>query len=84
MDRTTVTAALKPLERDGLVAVAPDPGDRRNRRILLTEKGHDVLAAALPIWNEIHAAIEATSDGMEPATLRFQLNILSQQSDPAT
>src|ERR1700719_5189489 len=27
MDRTTLTAALKPLERRGLVAVAPYPGD---------------------------------------------------------
>src|SRR3978361_1849131 len=31
MDRTTLTAALKPLERRGLVEVAPDPADRRGR-----------------------------------------------------
>src|SRR5882762_10629667 len=31
MDRTTLTAALKPLERRGLIAVAPDPADRRTR-----------------------------------------------------
>src|ERR1700735_927000 len=30
MDRTTLTAALKPLERRGLVAVAADPADRRS------------------------------------------------------
>src|SRR5580658_5117422 len=28
MDRTTLTAALKPLERRGLVKVMPDPADR--------------------------------------------------------
>ena len=33
MDRTTLTAALKPLERRGLVAVSPDPKDRRGRRL---------------------------------------------------
>ena len=33
MDRTTLTAALKPLERDGLVQVAVDPDDRRGRRL---------------------------------------------------
>jgi Transcriptional regulators len=33
MDRTTLTAALKPLERRALVTVAPDPADRRNRRM---------------------------------------------------
>src|SRR5580704_5281225 len=31
MDRTTLTAALKPLERRGLVTLAADPGDRRSR-----------------------------------------------------
>src|ERR1700734_2453860 len=29
VDRTTLTAALKPLERRGLVTVAADPADRR-------------------------------------------------------
>src|SRR5271157_3483898 len=29
MDRTTLTAALKPLERRGLIKVVPDPKDRR-------------------------------------------------------
>src|ERR1700689_5808651 len=31
MDRTTLTAALKPLERRGLVKVLPDPSNRRSR-----------------------------------------------------
>ena len=31
MDRTTLTAALKPLERRALVTVAPDPADGRSR-----------------------------------------------------
>src|SRR5580700_4648284 len=39
MDRTTLTAALKPLERRGLVKVAADPLDRRSRRLTLTAKG---------------------------------------------
>ena len=40
MDRTTLTAALKPLERRGLVAVTADPADRRGRRLTLTPQGH--------------------------------------------
>src|SRR5690242_6499068 len=39
MDRTTLTAALKPLERRGLVRVSPDPNDRRGRLLLLTPQG---------------------------------------------
>src|SRR5271165_6343608 len=31
MDRTTLTAALKPLERRGLVRIEPSPDDRRTR-----------------------------------------------------
>src|SRR5271168_2084545 len=50
MDRTTLTAALKPLERRGLVRVSADPADRRSRRLSLTRKGRTLLANAAPIW----------------------------------
>jgi DNA-binding MarR family transcriptional regulator len=50
MDRTTLTAALKPLERRGLVSIAADPRDRRSRRLSLTPAGLELLAAAVPIW----------------------------------
>src|ERR1700737_882117 len=50
MDRTTLTAALKPLERRGLVEVAPDPMDRRSRRLTLRRKGKRLLARAVPTW----------------------------------
>lgn len=58
MDRTTLTAALKPLERRGLVIVAPDPKDRRARTLSLTDDGRAVLARALPIWTREHAALD--------------------------
>src|ERR1700727_654367 len=37
MDRTTLTAALKPLERRGLVKIEFDPNDRRSRVLILTD-----------------------------------------------
>ena len=58
MDRTTLTAALKPLERRGLVKVTADPADRRSRVMTLTPAGKERLAAAVPIWKRMHAAIE--------------------------
>ncbi len=58
MDRTTLTANLKPLERRGLVKVAVDPDDRRSRQLTLTAKGRAVLAEAVPVWKRTHAAIE--------------------------
>src|SRR6202045_5230240 len=36
MDRTTLTAALKPLERRGFVESTVDPADRRSRFMRLT------------------------------------------------
>lgn len=58
MDRTTLTAALKPLRRRGLVSVAKDPEDRRGRLLKLTAKGRNVLVRAVPIWERTHAEVE--------------------------
>lgn len=58
MDRTTLTANLKPLERRGLLTVAVDPNDRRNRRLALTPTGMSLLARALPVWTSTHAELE--------------------------
>jgi DNA-binding MarR family transcriptional regulator len=77
MDRTTLTAALKPLERRGLVVVTPDPGDRRQRLMSLTPRGRTVLASALPIWEREHAAIEARLPDGDPDRLRRNLYALS-------
>jgi DNA-binding MarR family transcriptional regulator len=64
MDRTTLTAALKPLRRRGLVRIVVDPDDRRGRLMKLTRKGRRALARAAPIWKKTHAAVEALlSDG---------------------
>ena len=43
MDRTTLTAALKVLERRALVETRPDPDDKRGRRLLLTLAGQELL-----------------------------------------
>lgn len=63
MDRTTLTAALKPLLRRGLLIVEPDPKDRRGRVLSLTDAGRAVLAKAVPIWTREHAAVDAELDG---------------------
>ena len=63
MDRTTLTAALKPLLRRGLLIVEPDPKDRRGRVLSLTDSGRAVLAKAVPIWTREHAAVDAELDG---------------------
>lgn len=52
MDRTTLTANIKPLARRELMEVAVDEADRRSRRLKLTEAGRKLLADAFPIWKK--------------------------------
>jgi DNA-binding MarR family transcriptional regulator len=76
MDRTTLTAALKPLERRGLVEVAIDPADRRSRRLGLTPAGHALLIAAVPVWRREHAVVDQTL-AADPDRLRGDLLALA-------
>jgi len=76
MDRTTVTANVKPLERRGLVQVRVDPDDRRNRRLELTASGRALLAAAAPVWKRTHAATERRLKSSSPDILRASLHDL--------
>ena len=75
MDRTTLTASLKPLARRRLVVVRSDASDRRIRRLALTGAGAGVLVAALPVWRREHAAIERML-GRDPDRLRDDLRAL--------
>jgi DNA-binding MarR family transcriptional regulator len=77
MDRTTLTAALKPLERRGLVAVAIAPEDKRSRLMKLTPAGRKLLANAVPIWERTHAALEGCLPESDPDRLRRNLRALS-------
>ncbi len=74
MDRTTLTAALKPLERRGLVSARPDSADRRARRLALTARGRSLLAKAAPIWRREHGRLER--DLASADLLRAQLATL--------
>ncbi|MHA6644082.1 MarR family winged helix-turn-helix transcriptional regulator [Mesorhizobium sp. A623] len=76
MDRTTLTANLKPLERRGLIETATDPKDRRARLLRLTPAGRAVLVEAVPIWQHIHTEIQAALSA--PDRLRSELNLLSK------
>ena len=76
MDRTTLTANLKPLERRELVEATHDAVDRRVRLLSLTPAGRAVLAEAAPIWKLLHAAIEAELS--DPSHLRSDLALLSR------
>ncbi|MCF8534181.1 MAG: MarR family transcriptional regulator [Reyranella sp.] len=77
MDRTTVTANLKPLERRGLVETAVDPDDRRGRLLILTRAGRKLLAAALPVWKRTHAEVDRLLAPADADVLRAGLRLLT-------
>jgi DNA-binding MarR family transcriptional regulator len=57
--------------------VAVDPADRRSRQLTLTPTGHDLLAAAVPIWKREHAALERLLETSSADRLRSDLQALS-------
>jgi DNA-binding MarR family transcriptional regulator len=77
MDRTTLTAALKPLQRRALVNIATDPADRRARLLTLTPEGRRLLVQAVPIWESTHLAVEGLLGDRDPDRLRNNLRALS-------
>ena len=77
MDRTTLTAALKPLERRGLVRITADANDRRGKRLELTGEGMAVLAAAVPVWESTHGEVDALLEEGDPEWLRRKLGAFS-------
>ncbi len=76
MDRTTLTAALKPLLRRDLMTVEADPADRRSRLLKLTKAGHALLLDALPIWRKTHADMAAELPALDLNKLRASLREL--------
>jgi DNA-binding MarR family transcriptional regulator len=77
MDRTTLTANLKPLERRGLLTVTVDDADKRTRRLTLTSDGRALLTAAVPVWRQTHRAIDSLLIGSSPDRLRVDLRALA-------
>lgn len=57
MDRTTLTRNLKPLERSGLITTLSTL-DKRSKAYTLTEKGHELVAQALPLWNQLQFKVD--------------------------
>ena len=76
LDRTTLTANLKPLERRGLAKVVVDADDKRSRRLVLTSLGRELLAAAAPVWKRAHAKAERLLKSASPDIVRAGLREL--------
>ena len=69
IDRTTLTRNLRPLQRDGLVALSDGP-DKRSRALTLTDAGRERLEAARPLWLKTERKVRKGIDSEDLAHLR--------------
>jgi DNA-binding MarR family transcriptional regulator len=70
MDRTTLGRNIQPLERDGLVAVAPGSKDRRRKELQLTDEGIRKLDAAAAGWAKAQSEFEQAFGSGRASELR--------------
>ena len=76
LDRTTLGRNLRPLVRDGLVASEGKPGDRRVRRLRITEEGAALVERAAPAWRNAQASFEAQFGASAAGVLQDELHRL--------
>lgn len=75
-DKTRLIPILDRLEARGLLRRAPDPDDRRNRIVSLTDDGRALLAACRASIRAMEADLLADLDRGEQAALRAVLERL--------
>lgn len=73
MDRTTLGRNILPLEREGLIEIAPGTIDRRTREVRITNAGRDRIQAAAPGWLEAQSKFEASFGQTRTLELRAML-----------
>jgi DNA-binding MarR family transcriptional regulator len=74
MDRTTLTRNLQILEKRRLIEIKPGE-DRREREVTLTALGMEVLAKAVPLWEE---AQDRVRQGLGEEKMRNLMDDLSE------
>jgi DNA-binding MarR family transcriptional regulator len=70
MDRTTLGRNILPLQRDGLIEVAPGKTDRRRHELRLTETGLARHRAAVGCWEEAQKRFSEVFGDARAAALR--------------
>ena len=72
MERTALSRAIGPLERDGLVTVGEGP-NKRTRRVALTAAGEAKFRAAQVQWRKAQKEFESAFGADNAASLRTTL-----------
>lgn len=72
--RSALTHNLRPLERDGMVSIKPDPNNRRARIVRLTLKGLKKLQESIAHWQIAQDRFESAFGKKKAAALRAVLD----------
>jgi DNA-binding MarR family transcriptional regulator len=80
MDLSALGHTLKPLIRDGYVALAPDRQDRRVKHATLTKAGQKKLEQTARLWSHAQRRFEDVYGEKRAASLRAILSELSSES----
>jgi DNA-binding MarR family transcriptional regulator len=78
MNRTTMGKNLRPLVRDGLIAVNVSDLDRRSRNVGLTKKGSKLLEEAYPLWKIAHSSFQKKHGSQFSEDLRGMLDLVAR------
>ncbi|MBV9518649.1 MAG: winged helix-turn-helix transcriptional regulator [Hyphomicrobiales bacterium] len=84
MDRTTLGRNILPLEREGLLAIAPGRTDRRSKELHVTTAGLERLRAARRGWSAAQAKFAKVFGDERTAGLRALLFEVSATKLPET
>ena len=76
MDRTTLGRNIRPLERDGLIAIEWDPSDGRSKILRLTRAGEARFQRAQKHWAAAQERFERAYGGRQASQLRENLRAL--------
>jgi DNA-binding MarR family transcriptional regulator len=77
LDRSALAHNLKPLERDGLIAIGVDPQDQRSRLVTLTKRGEARLRESESLWRAAQTSFETAYGAKRADKLRRSLLLIS-------
>jgi DNA-binding MarR family transcriptional regulator len=78
VEQPTMANTLARMERDGLIARAPDPADRRSTLLRLTRAGQQRAESALAAAGEVNAlALSALAPGERPQFIAMLQRVIA-------
>jgi len=81
MDRSTLGHNLRPLERDGFVALEADPVDKRVRRVVVTPLGRAKREACRQLWAVAQSRFEEAFGVKRADELAGLLSVIARDLD---